>query len=114
MSVHIIRRDEVIQILQKWLGGELSAKAVHDWAVDRHAVSSFEAEDEVVNEVLSALDMLDINLTTVQDVPALLEAVSLPVDHYDEVSKVLDHQWQSIPLDERRHICRNDPLYPRV
>lgn len=114
MSVHVIRRDEIIQILKKWLCGELAAREVHDWATDRYAVSGYEAEDEIVTEVLSALDILDINLTTVQDVPMLLEAVSLPVDRYDEVSNLLHHQWESISLDERRRICRNDPFYPQV
>jgi hypothetical protein len=111
MKTHTIYRDEVSQVLKKWQDGELSAKDVHHWAVDRYAMPSYEAEDEVVNEVLSELDMLDIYLITVQDIPALLEAVSLPADRIDEVSNVIHRQWQSISLDERQRIWRYDPLY---
>ena len=103
--MHIVTRREVIQILRRWLAGDLSPGDVHDWAVNRYAAHTYEAEDDVVNEVLGRLDMLDVDLTVVNDIPAFLDVLSLPPDRSHEAGKILDQQWHSIDLDERRRIC---------
>lgn len=102
-----ITRADVRDVLVQWQRQELSHARVHEWATDRYAVSEFECEDEVTNEVLAALDNLDVNVTTQADIPYILEALGAASG--DEASSVL----ASMPhdLEERRRKLRNDPVY---
>ena len=98
---------DVRKVLGQWQRQELSHARVHEWATARYAVSAFECADEVTNEVLGALDSLDINVTTQADIPYLLEA--LDAVSRDEASSIL----ASMPFDreERRQIFSDDPVY---
>jgi hypothetical protein len=66
-----VSRNDVRTMLQGWLQGDITRQAVHDWATDRFAVSDYESEDDVLNEVLQVLDMLDIDLLNPSDIPSL-------------------------------------------
>jgi hypothetical protein len=75
--MQILTRNELRQVLLDWQAGNLQSRDVHDWATDRHAVSTYEPEDEIVHVVLGELDMLDLNLTTTDDVPVFLQILDL-------------------------------------
>lgn len=102
-----INRADVREVLGQWQRHELSHARVHEWATARYAVSAFECVDEVTNEVLGALDKLDVNVTTHADIPYLLEA--LDAVSGDEASLIL----ASMPFDreEQRRRFSNDPVY---
>jgi hypothetical protein len=102
-----INRADVREILVRWQRGDVNHAFVHAWATARYAVSSFVCDDEVTNEVLAALDMLDVNTTTEADIPYLLEA--LHVASADEASSIL----ASTPHDRegRRQALSNEPVY---
>ena len=72
----IVTRAELAQLLEDWRDGRLSMPDVHLWAEERYAVSSFEPEDEVVNEILSILDMLHIDALSRSDAAALREILA--------------------------------------
>jgi hypothetical protein len=55
-----------------------SSGEVHEWAEARFATDARECEDDVANEVLGALDVLDMNLLTREDVPVLQAMLDLP------------------------------------
>lgn len=111
-NVPIVPREDVVDLLQRWSRGSVTAQFVHEWAVARYAVSSYEPESTVVNEVLGALDMLDVNLTVPADIPAFLDALALPPDQAGEAAKLLERQWASIDVEQRRLLCQDDPLDP--
>ena len=104
-----IRRADVREVLGQWLRRELCHARVHEWATARYAVAAFECDDEVTNQVLAALDKLDVNVTTEVDIPYLLEA--LDAVSGDEASSIL----MSMPYDRegRRQRFSNDPVYGR-
>jgi len=102
-----ITRAEVREVLGQWQSQELSHARVHEWATARHATTAFECDDEVTNEILAALDNLDVNVTTEADIPYLLKA--LDCTSADEASSIL----ASMPFDreERRLRYSDDPVY---
>ena len=86
---------------------------VHAWAEARYAVQSFETEDEIVNEVLAALDLLDINLTTTDDIPTFLRVLEFSVANKEQAFEMLAEYAESIDLESRKARCSMDPFYAR-
>jgi len=103
----IVTRVALREVLEGWRHQELSHCEVHEWAEARYAVSAFDPEDDVTNEVLAALDMLDVNVTTEADIPYLLAALSAV--SCEAASEILS----SMPFDleQRRRQYRDDPVY---
>ena len=103
----VITRAALSHLLEQWRRHEVTHGQVHAWAEARYAVSAYTPEDEVANEVLAALDILDMNITTDAEVPYLLAA--LQAADADEAARIL----QSIPFDleARRKQCGSDPVY---
>lgn len=83
-----ITREQLDHLLSDWCAGRMTATTVHDWAVNRYAVSDFTPEDAIVNEVLARLDMLDANLTTADDVPALRRLLDTLINAGFELRRV--------------------------
>jgi hypothetical protein len=106
----MISRQEVRALLERWQRGEITAFQVHTWAEDRHVVSAFEPEDDVVNQVMGHLDMLDISLITAEDVPALLRALD-DLGDTDRVIQDLERYFEGIDFVRRSAECSGDPLY---
>jgi hypothetical protein len=80
---NVVTRAELVSVLREWQAGRLSATEVHEWAEARYLPGRFETDDDedagsAAVEVLARLDMLDINLITVDDIPHYLELLSSP------------------------------------
>jgi hypothetical protein len=82
---HTVTRAELITLLKEWQDGRISATEVHEWAEARYRPGDFEVDDgeddasgSAAVEVLARLDMLDINLITVEDIPHYLELLHSP------------------------------------
>jgi hypothetical protein len=89
----------------------MTATAVHDWAVERYAVSDFTTEDVSVNEVLARLDMLDANLTTPDDVPALQRLLASRPASFAEAVGRYEEYLESVDFGERKRRLASEPLY---
>jgi hypothetical protein len=98
-------------MLQAWQEGRMAPGEVHSWAEERYAAPAFEPEDEVANEILGCLDMLDINLTTVEDVPVLLEALDVSAGNVTAAQTLLSLHAEAIDVKARRRSLAGDPLY---
>jgi len=109
----LLSRSQLQELLSKWEAGQLNAAAVHDWAQKRYAASLFEPEDRVVNEVLARLDRLDLDLVTVEDVPALEELLGASSESLEKALALYEAYWSRINLDRRRIQLASDPLYAR-
>ena len=95
-------------MLTQWAFGNLTESQVHAWAEDRFCTSGYECESEAANEVLSRLDMMDMNLLTSEDIPVLLDALSSP-----EYLSILEKHEQQVDISARRTVLRHVQLYSR-
>jgi hypothetical protein len=109
----VVTRGDLRGLLEDWQSGKRTAAEVHDWAEARYAVNAWDPEDEVTNEVLAALDMLDMNLLTTDDVPILQAMLQLPPDQAERAAELLDAHFQEINLDDRKNSLAGDPTYAR-
>jgi len=93
------------QVLTDWALGNLTESQVHAWAEDRFCTSSYECESGAANEVLSRLDMMDMNPLTSEDIPVLLDALSSP-----EYLSMLEKYEQQVDISARRTALRHVQL----
>ena len=93
-------RAELDAQLERWRAGGIDAASLKRWVE-----SVPRGEDEVAREALAELDLLEVHLLTVDDVPAL---------HALLASGDLS-AWRryraAIDLDARSKRLRRDPLY---
>jgi hypothetical protein len=103
----LITRTDIEAKLRAWAAGQIEAAAVHEWAESHHS-SEWERENESVNEVLGQLDMMDMNLMTPDDIPALLSALRA-----NNAAEVLEKHASSIDFADRKKRLRTIPFYAR-
>jgi len=106
--MEIVSAADIDAKLTEWQSGAATAAEVHEWAVARYATHKWEPESDSVNEVLAELDMLDVNLTTIADVPALKSAL-----RSESAADILAAHFQAIDFAARKLQLAADPLYER-
>ena len=111
VMAQIIEREDLRKILHKWQAAQLTSKQVHEWANNRFATDAWDAEDEITNEILSRLDMLDMNLLVPEDVPTLLQALSFENGLLADALQFLESYEANIDIRERKQRYANNPLY---
>lgn len=116
MSTRILKRDELAQMLKDWHTGRVATESLLQWAdalypSDDIDYEDWEGDDSVTNEVLAALDMLDMNLALPEDAPVYLEFLSTAAGQfqagYDRYKRALDQ----IDYTSRRTSLKNVALY---
>ena len=107
----LITRQEIRKVLLRWQAGEVTHRFVFDWANDRYAGKQWNTEDEIVDQVLLELYSLNLNLTTAEDVPHLLQLLTLPRGQIGTVMALHREYTRSIPIQARRLALAKDPLY---
>lgn len=108
---NIITRSEIENLLRCWQSGELTHQQVFDWANDRFATSLWDTEDEIANEVLAELDTLNINLTTTEDIPYLLQLLTIPSGQIETVLTQQKAYSKSVNIKARQVALANDSFY---
>ena len=107
----VLTRNDLRTVLEKWQSGKMTPGEVHEWAEARYAVHGWECEDDVANEVLAALDVLDMNLLVRDDVPVLQAMLDLPPGQATRAAELLDAHFEQVSLDSRRKSLANEPTY---
>ncbi|WLT30419.1 hypothetical protein [Geothrix sp. PMB-07] len=107
----LVTRQEIVELLNSWQAGKLNAQSVYDWANERYSTEHWNVEDEIVNEVLSELDILDINLITTDDIPVFLKVLALPPAQIDSAIAILKAHSLTFSIEARKQQCRKDPFY---
>lgn len=107
----VVTRDDLRTVLEDWQSGKRTSGEVHEWAEARYAVDGWECEDDVANEVLAALDVLDMNLVTREDVPVLQVMLQLPPGQGARAAELLDAHFQETSLNDRKKSLASDPTY---
>ena len=67
----------------------------------------WEGDDSVTNEILAALDMLDMNLALPEDAPIYLECLSTPVGQFASGHATFQRRLDHIDYDSRRASLRH-------
>ena len=67
--------------------------------------------DEITKELLSRLDILHVNLLTVEDIPVLLEVLDLPVEKSDDALRILESYDKSVDWKARKERYQSHPIY---
>jgi hypothetical protein len=113
----VVTRAEVADVLHCWQAGALSAADVHAWAEDLYGPAEYadgEDEESVTKHVLSELDMLNLNLITLEDVPHFLAFLETPPGRYADGAARFEAALTGRDLEGRRRALREDPFYGRL
>ena len=108
-QVALVRREELRSVLARWQHGELSHSQVYDWSNEHFGLEQMDGGDSVVNEILAHLDIMDVNLTTPDDVPIFL--AMLDADSEADATELLRRHGDALDLDVRITKWRTDPFY---
>ena len=108
----VISKNDLKNILEQWKNGSIGSEEVHKWAEDRYAVSGWETDNEVTNEVLAELDMLNMNLLIKEDADFLLEILNDPsIITGEQAAAKLEEFHGKIDMNKRKRELSSDPLY---
>jgi hypothetical protein len=107
----LITRQDIRELLLRWHAGEVTHQAVFDWASERYSGRFWETEDEIVDQVLLELYSLNMNLTTVDDVPHFLHLLTVPRGQIGTVMALHREYTRTIPMQKRRLALAKDPFY---
>jgi hypothetical protein len=118
MSTRILKRDELAQMLREWQAGQVSTEQLLRWAnaldlSDEVDFEDWEGDDSVTNEVLAALDMLDMNLALPEDAPVYLAFLATPSGQFQSGYAEYQRALSAVDLVSRRKKLRGVPLYER-
>jgi hypothetical protein len=116
MATHILKREEVAQKLRDWHAGRLPSEDLLHWAdrlypSDDVDYEDWEGDDSVTNEVLAALDMLDMNLALPEDAAIYLDFLSTPAGQFQAGYARYREALEKIDHTTRRRTLKNVPLY---
>jgi hypothetical protein len=92
--------------LEEWRSGRVEASTIREWASARHLMDDWETESNAVKEVLGQLELMDMNLLTIEDIPALKRAL-----RSDDFEAVLGEHFSTIDIAKRKAQLANDPMY---
>lgn len=113
-----ITREQVRCKLRDWRDGKMSAQEIFEWAGSLYLNTEYEYEDRegnesnsVTNEVLAALDMVNVNLNIPEDAEIFLAFLSTPLGQFESGYALLQRRLDSIDYDLRRKTLRDNPLY---
>jgi 23S rRNA A2030 N6-methylase RlmJ len=120
MMRKIIKRKDLKEKLLQWQQGEITAHELNDWAGENYPNDEIEYEDwddaesnSVTNEVLAALDMMDMNLMTPEDVPAFLNFLETDPVSFEDGYEKLQSYLKQIDIKKRSAVLAVDPFYER-
>lgn len=104
-----------------WLAGRVNERQVHERAEElgeslfRAGPPSFPRSDprSIAAEVLSELEILNVQLITPADVPALLEFLATNAGEEERGWQRLMNYWDGIDFDKRLHELATNPYYSK-
>ena len=111
-----INRELVRELLDRWASGRLNARQVHEHAeqlwesLEQH---QFPREDcrSIAAEVLSQLDILNHQLITAEDIPAMLQFLETPTGEELQAWDRWERYWDELDMDQRIESLKDDPYY---
>lgn len=118
MPKTIVSRKDVAQTLTDWQAGRISSPEIQSWAESLYMNDNIDYEDwegdeenSVTNEILAALDILDMNLIFPEDAPIHLEFISTSVGEFKAGYERWQNKLGKIDYASRRIQLKTNPLY---
>ncbi len=113
-----VSRQDIIDLLESWQRGDISASDVYDWAENHYWPGHLECEDwegeddnSVTVAVLSSLDLLPMNLMLQEDIPIYLEFLKTPAGEFKRGYTKWRNSIDSINYEKRKMDLSWDPFY---
>lgn len=112
-----IDRDTLRELLTRWLKGDLDERDVHEEAERLWSQSEewpeYSEEDprSIPLEVLSQLEILNHQLITKEDVPAMLRFLDTPPSRELDAWRRWREYWDEVDFDKRRQELKDNPYY---
>jgi hypothetical protein len=115
-----VTRSELLEKLDQWVAGKVSAEDVHSWAAVLHVTGNTEFDDwegnrefSAAKEALAELYMLDINLITKDDAPLFVRFLNTPRGQFEAGDIPFIGGLQQIDLDARKEALKDTEPYRR-
>ena len=102
--------------LQRWRSNEMDEREVHEEAerlLDEHGWIEYHEDDDrsVVMEVLSQLAILNRQLVTREDIPAMLGFLDTSPGEASKGWQTWRRYWNSLDYKKRREELKQNPYY---
>jgi hypothetical protein len=107
----LLARQDLRDLLLRWQAGDVDHRFVFGWASERYAGKGWDTEDEIVDQVLLELYSLDMNLTTAEDIPHLLQVLAVPRGQIGTAKALQRDYARTVALQARRVALAKDSLY---
>ena len=109
-------RGVIRSLLQRWRSNEIDERGVHEEAerlLDEHGWIEYPENDDrsVVLEVLSQLGILNRQLVTREDIPAMLGFLDTPPGEAQKGWQTWRRYWNSLDYEKRREELEQNPYY---
>jgi len=115
-----VSRDELRELLRRWQAALIDEKAVHETAeawTDRYPekLPTYPHTDprSIADEVLSQLEILDAQLITPEDVPALLAFLETPTGQEQAGWNRYQRYWDGVDFNQRIRELADIPYYSK-
>ena len=108
---HLLR-----SLVMQWQRGEITERDVHERAEhlwDQRDWPDYPTSDarSIAIEVLAQLDILNHQLITVEDVPAIVDFLNTPPGSEEDAWEQWQRYWDNVDLDKRKQALRGHPSY---
>jgi hypothetical protein len=109
-------REVIRSLLEQWRSNELDERGVHEEAerlLDEHGWIEYPENDDrsVVMEALSQLGVLNRQLVTREDIPAMLSFLDTPPGEAPKGWQTWRRYWNSLDYEKRREELEQNPYY---
>jgi len=114
--VNEISRKLLLDLVAQWELGVLTEVQVHEKAEELWEQEDWPhcAEDNphsIAIEVLSQLEILNHQLITREDIPAIVDFLRTPKGREESGWKTWRRYWENMDLEARKQILKNNPYY---
>ena len=111
-----ISRKVLLNLVTQWEKGALTEVEVHERAEDLWEQQDWPhyAEDNphsIAIEVLSQLEILNHQLITREDIPAIVNFLSTPNGQEEDGWKTWKRYWVNVDLEARKRALKDNPYY---
>ncbi len=111
-----LERETIKDLLEQWELGKIDEKHVHSqaetlWGQEDWPNYSKEDPKSIAIEVLSQLDILNVQLIMKEDIPILIEFLNTEPGKELEAWKKWEKYWNNIDFEKRKMLVKDNPYY---
>ncbi len=108
-------RENILEVVKNWNESLISEFEVHNFAEklleQTEILDDSESIDEIASEVLVQLDIMNHQLITKDDIPAIIEFLKTPKEKEIKGWEIWKNYWENIDFNKRKIELKNNPFY---